>query len=249
MISPRSPIPVESRNQTPKISGPSLSTWVFYVIAVIVLLVAYLILLSTWINAKINPTLETKDYLFLVQVTLTFLATVGVGVLSVANARSTTVLQAQLSIETERLKADLLTGVNNKTEELKAQLTRETDYLKTRLSEIIPKEHDAYHSMWKAADAYFRALQNLEVGEFSEEKLTKADEYSGDALGKALLAKNEDCDAYYGFLGEVDVLRESASKHRGDDKELQKLWKDNYKKFGASYTALKEKLSARLRGP
>jgi len=103
--------------------------------------------------------------------------------------------------------------------------------------------------MWKAIDAYFRALQNLEVGEFSDEKLKKADEYSDDALGKSLLTEEEDCNEYYNFLGEVERLRELASKRRGDAEELEKLWKDNYREIGASYEELRKKLGARLRGP
>jgi hypothetical protein len=225
---------------------PSLSTYLWYAIAVILLLVAYPILVTTWISYKITP-LEAKDYLVLVQITLTFLATVGVGILNIANARSTVLLQGQLTQATETLKADLQTHVNDVTENLRARLTRETDDLKTRIGEIIPKEHEAYHAIWKAADAYFRALQNLEIGEFSEDKLKKADEYSEDALGKSLLAEEEDCNEYYKFLGEVERLRESASKVRGDPKQLEQLWRDNYKQLGNEYEELRKKLGARLR--
>ena len=252
MVSSDSTVARTNRDQAPNLkpqTGPGLSTWLFYIIAVIVLVVAYPILLTTWIDYKIKPTLDAKDYLYLVQITLTFLATVGVGILSIANARSTIVLQGQLNTATETLKADLLTHVNTATENLRARLTRETDDLKTRLGEIIPKEHEAYHAMWKAIDAYFRALQNLEVGEFSDEKLKKADEYSDDALGKSLLTEEEDCNEYYNFLGEVERLRELASKRRGDAEELEKLWKDNYREIGASYEELRKKLGARLRGP
>jgi len=217
--------------------GSGLSKWLLYVISVIVLLVAYPLLISTWITAQVTPTLATKDYLFLVQITLTFLATVGIGILTVANARSTIELQAYFT-----------QTVNNATETLKAQLTRDTEDLKTRLGQIIPKEHEAYHALWKAADGYFRALQDLEVGVFSDDKLKRAEEYSENALGKSLLTTDDDRNEYYVFLGEVDVLRNDASRLRGDPEKLKKLWAQSFREIGASYEKLRGKLTDRVRG-
>ena len=61
MVSSDSTVARTNRDQAPNLkpqTGPGLSTWLFYIIAVIVLVVAYPILLTTWIDYKIKPTLD-----------------------------------------------------------------------------------------------------------------------------------------------------------------------------------------------
>jgi hypothetical protein len=113
---------------------------------------------------------------------------------------------------------------------------------------LVPKEHEAYHAMWRAATEYFRALQELEVGKFAARQLEQAEQASSSAIGQSLLAQPEDIDMFYSFWQGCVALRETAYLHHTHPKELEHLWGEKGKQLGGEYLALRERFVAHLRG-
>ena len=207
-----------------------------YIVGALLLFVVYPALVSAWTTISLIPHVETKDYLLLVQITITFLTTVGLALISLAGARSTEALRAQLALT-----------VNEATEKLRAELQQRSEDIKARIGQIVPREHEAYHAMWKAASDYFRALQHLQDGEYPEKEITQAEESCKEAVGKSLLAQQEDIDSFYQFWQSATYLKDRASSDRGRRAALIKLWDDEGRQFGVQYSDLRDRFIQAVR--
>ena len=192
-------------------------TKLIYIAAGIIIFLGVIIVVGAWATTFITPHLELKDYLLNVQITLTFLAALVAALLSVAVAR-----QQAMSI-------------------------RSTEELKARLAQVAPKEHEAYHAMWRAVSQYYRTLAELELGRFSNQSLQDAEEACKTAEGQSLLADPADIGMFYRFWQMAANLRDEAANRQNYSDELRKLWIRDRKSLSDEYNQVKAAFSKRIR--
>jgi hypothetical protein len=123
---------------------------------------------------------------------------------------------------------------------------RDTEELKSRLGQLVPKRHEAYHAMWRAATEYYMALNKLQLGSFPEEEIKEADKTRNVAFGESLLALREDVDNYYSYMQEANYLKERAEEIKDNPDALKSLWRENGREFGLRYEGLRVQFYNRL---
>jgi hypothetical protein len=161
-------------------------------------------------------------------------------------ATSTAKLQAGLSRETAEAVELLRAKLMESSEHVRAELNKSTEDFKSRLGQIIPKQHEAYHSMWKAVSQYYRALQGYEDGKYAEKELLEADRLCSDAHGQSLLAEPGDVQRFDEFWQEANYLKEEGEAIRQNASGLIELWRSEGRTLGRRYNALREEFSKRL---
>lgn len=106
--------------------------------------------------------------------------------------------------------AVLTASTARQTEELKTKLGQQSKAIEAAITAIIPKKHEGYHDMWRAASEYFRALQSLQVGIYDEAALRNAETSCLVAIGKSLLIPEEDDLLFQTFWQASVFIRENA---------------------------------------
>jgi hypothetical protein len=203
-------------------------------------------MIIAWIILINDNTMQTKDYILLIQVTVVFLtaiATAGISIavvnLQQANSLKIEDYRQNVGMQQDKLRADL-------TQSVQESVNSSTEQLKARLGQLVPKKYESYHSMWKAATEYFLALKKLELGEYPESQLEEAEKTRNLAFGESLLAMPEDVEKYYTFMQEVLFIKEKAEDIKRESERLKTLWQNEGPQCGQQYEDLREHFYTRL---
>ncbi len=239
--------------------------WVAYAFSIACGLLAVQIAVSGWALIKGAAQPQAHDTVTYVQLVITFITAILLGVLNFATGRSNAEytaqlnragadalarLQRDLNIETaqavEKIRAEFTTSVNAATERMRAELNRSSEDFKARLGQTIPQRYAGYHLMFKAATKYFFAIRRLEEGIYPEEDLKAASSSADDAIGSALIVDKEDRDIFFAFVTESHFLAETALSTANAEAMIT-LWEKEGKRYGQRYNALGETFSAKVK--
>jgi hypothetical protein len=176
-----------------------------------------LTLVIGWIYISANPNVDAKDFFQLIGITLVFFASM----ISVAFSEKTGRQQRKSASDLEILKA--------------------------RLTQIAPREHEAYHAMWSAITKYYYALQDLEIGKYNGKAVEEAEASCKDAAAHSLLVDQSHVDAFFRYWQNATYIAETAYNKRSNSQDLKDLWKSEIKGLFQQYAEIKKSFSDRLR--
>lgn len=235
---------------------------VFFVLACGILSYSWKVLTGVW-----GQGLNETSIIQVVQIAMAFIGAILTAILTATLGRSTEYLKANLSQSTnkiaEQFKADLAvkTGIiledhranmtkvtTTATEEFKAGLTKIGDVFRSELSQLAPRRHAAYHSMWAALNQFFRAVQKFEAGVFDTSALDAAEKACNDATGLTLLVEKEDETAFHRFWQELNYVHESGESKKDLPDGLRTIWRNEGRQIGERYEELRTTFGTRLRG-
>lgn len=238
-----------------------------YLVAIILLALGFFVLVEGWNTITSKQTLDTKDFLLLVQVAMAFIGAIAAAILTATVGRSneyirsalnqsvaeaTAKLNAQLGEETGKslaaFTAELTKWNNLAIEEFKAELTHTGDVARSELNQLAPRRHAAYHTMWAALTQYFRALQKFEAGEFDRDALVTAEKACNDANGLTLLVEQADDDLFHDFWQELTFVFETGNKRSDTPDGVRTVWRNEGRELGDHYLQVRKAFAARLRG-
>lgn len=122
------------------------------------------------------------------------------------------------------------------------------EQLRARLAQVGAREHEAYHTMWKAINRYYRALKDfLEVGDYNEKDVEDAVNSCKEAEDTSLLIEPLLVDEFYSYWQHATFIAETARENTIYPDTIKDLWRAENEEFTRKYFQLKEKLSNKVR--